>query len=394
MNILVINAGSSSLKYQLMDVEQSIVLAKGVCDRIGIDGVLEHTAGEHELKAEHPMKTHAQAIQLVIKTLLDGVIADISEIGAVGHRVVHGGEYFSGSVVIDNDVIAKITEVSPLAPLHNPGCLMGIAACREVMPTTMQVAVFDTAFHQTMPKHAYMYGLAYELYKEHKIRKYGFHGTSHKYVSKRAAKLLGKDLKELKLVTCHLGNGSSITAVKNGESVDTTMGFTPLDGIMMGTRCGSIDPAIVTYMINTLGYSASEVDNIMNKKSGALGISGVSSDFRDLDNAAAAGDKRAELALDLFAYQAVKLIGSMVAAMSGVDAIIFTAGIGENNFHLRQKVMEKLAYLGIQFDAEKNKQRGIETLISTPNSAVDAMVIPTNEEKMIALETKQLYDER
>jgi len=342
MKILVINAGSSSLKYQLFDMADRKVLAKGLCERIGIDGSrLKHKPlNSDEIIIDKEMKNHAQAIQIVIEALTSpeyGVISDMSEISAVGHRVVHGGEFFKSSVVIDEDVKKAIEECVSLAPLHNPPNLIGIKACEEIMPNVKQVAVFDTAFHQTMPKKAFLYALPMEMYKKHKIRKYGFHGTSHKYVAQRAADILGKPIEELKIITCHLGNGSSVTAVDGGKSVDTSMGFTPLDGIIMGTRCGTIDPAIVEFIAQKEGISLSEVNDILNKKSGVLGISGISSDFRDLENAANEGNEDAALALDMFAYSVTQYIGRYMAAMGGCDAIVFTAGIGENNSNMRKK---------------------------------------------------------
>ena len=392
MNILVINAGSSSLKYQLMDPETQVVLAKGLCERIGIDGRLTHkvpaTDSKHEF--EIAMPTHAEAIQAVIDALLSaeyGVIKSMSEIDAVGHRVVHGGEAFAGSVKIDDSVMAAIEECIPLAPLHNPANITGIKACQKVMPGVPMVAVFDTAFHQTMPEKAYMYALPYEYYENDKVRRYGFHGTSHKYVSQRAAAMLGKPIEELKLISCHLGNGSSVTAIDGGKSVDTSRGFTPLAGLPMGTRCGDIDAGILEYLMNKHGYNIDEMLSILNKKSGVLGISGVSSDFRDLEAAALQGNQRAQLALDSFDYNVKKLIGAYAAAMGGVDAIIFTAGVGENGPDTRANVVSGLEYMGVKLDAEKNNTRGKEVDVATDDSKVRVLVIPTNEELMIAMDT-------
>ncbi len=395
MKILVINAGSSSLKYQLIDMDKTQVMAKGLCERIGIDGRLKHqVAGKDDYKVEAAMPNHAAAIKIVLDALVSadhGCIGDISEIGAVGHRVVHGGETFAESVIIDDDVLKAIEDCIELAPLHNPANLTGIAACTEVMGKDVpQVAVFDTAFHQTMPGKAYMYALPYEYYEKYKVRKYGFHGTSHKYVSMKAAELLGKKPEELKIVTCHLGNGSSITAVDAGKSVDTTMGFTPLDGTLMGTRTGSMDPAVVTYLMKKENLTADEIDNIMNKKSGALGVSGISSDFRDVGEAAKNGDKRAQLTLDMFAYEVKKYIGSFAAAMNGLDAVVFTAGVGENDIGFRERVTTDMDFLGIAIDKEKNQIRGQAVDISAPGAKVHTLVIPTDEEMMIAMDTLRL----
>ncbi len=396
MKILVINAGSSSLKYQLIDIEKEEVLAKGLCERIGIDGSkLNHTpSGGEKVVIEKNMNDHSDAISMVLDALTDnnhGVISSMDEISAVGHRVVHGGEVFSGSVVITDAVKDAMKECIPLAPLHNPANLIGIEACEKAMPGVPQCGVFDTAFHQTMPKEAFMYALPYELYTENKIRRYGFHGTSHKYVSERAAEILGKDIKDLKIITCHLGNGSSITAVEGGKSVATSMGLTPLAGTVMGTRCGSIDPAIVKFIADSKGISLEEVDALLNKESGVYGISGVSSDFRDLDAAAKDGNERAQLALDMFVYSVRKYIGSYAVQMGGVDAIVFTAGVGENDGKMRAAISRDLEFLGISVDAEKNASaRGCEEIISTPDSKVKVMVIPTNEELMIARETAAL----
>lgn len=398
MNILVINAGSSSLKYQLINMTSSDVLAKGLCERIGIEGSrLQHTpAGGEKVILEKPMKSHADAIQMVIDALIDpahGVISDMAEISAVGHRVVHGGEKFNASIRITEAVLKGIEECNDLAPLHNPPNIIGIRACEAVMPGVPQVAVFDTAFHQTMPPEAYLYALPYEYYTNHKVRRYGFHGTSHKYVSQRAYELLGKKPEDVKLITFHLGNGSSITAVDGGKSVDTSMGFTPLAGIPMGTRSGDIDSAIVGFIAEKEGMTAGEVVDVLNKKSGVLGVSGVSSDFRDLDAAIEEGNERAKIAIDLFEYQVRKYIGTYAAAMKGLDAIVFTAGIGENNCAMRERVLSGMSFMGIEIDPEKNKIRGQEIDISTPDAKVRVLVIPTNEEWMIAQETMQVLGE-
>ena len=392
MNILVINAGSSSLKYQLLNPETQEVLAKGLCERIGIDGKFTYkpTGKEAVKEADVAMPTHSEAIQAVLNALVDpanGVIASMDEIGAVGHRVVHGGEKFASSVLITDEVMAAIEECNPLAPLHNPANIIGIKACQALMPNTPMVAVFDTAFHQTMPPVAYTYALPYEYYEQDKVRRYGFHGTSHKYVSQRAAAMLGKPIEELKLISCHLGNGSSVTAIDGGKSVDTSMGFTPLAGLPMGTRCGDIDAGILEYLMNKHGYNIDEMLSILNKKSGVLGISGVSSDFRDLEAAALQGNQRAQLALDSFDYNVKKLIGAYAAAMGGVDAIIFTAGVGENGPDTRANVVSGLEYMGVKLDAEKNNTRGKEVDVATDDSKVRVLVIPTNEDLMIAMDT-------
>lgn len=395
MKVLVINCGSSSLKYQLINMENETSLATGLVERIAIEGskLTQKVDGRDKYVLTTPMKSHKEAIAHVINTLLDevqGVIKSSDEISAVGHRVVHGGEKYSASVIITDEVMKDLEEFSQLAPLHNPPNIIGINACKELMPSTPMVAVFDTAFHQTMPEKAFLYGLPYELYKENHIRKYGFHGTSHKYVSQRAADILGEDLKSLKLVTCHLGNGSSVAAVNGGISVDTSMGFTPLEGLLMGTRCGDIDPAIIPYLMDVKGYSYEEVNNIMNKKSGVLGLSGVSSDFRDIEDAAAAGNERAKLALDVFHYRVKKYIGYFMAAMNGVDAIIFTAGLGENAAETREEIVADMEWFGIKMDKEKNKVRGQERIVSTDDSKVKIIIIPTNEELMIARDTLTL----
>ena len=395
MNILVINAGSSSLKYQLLNPETQQVLAKGLCERIGIDGKFTYKPdGKQAIKeADVAMPTHSEAIQAVLNALVDkdnGVIGSMKEIDAVGHRVVHGGEKFAKSVLITDEVMAAIEECNPLAPLHNPANIIGIKACQSLMPETPMVAVFDTAFHQTMPPVAYTYALPYEYYENDKVRRYGFHGTSHKYVAQRAAAMLGKPIEQLKLISCHLGNGSSVTAVDCGKSVDTSMGFTPLAGLPMGTRCGDIDAGIMEYLMNKYGMDIKEMLNIMNKKSGVLGVSGVSSDFRDLEAAGAEGNKRAALAVEVFEYGVKKLIGSYAAAMGGVDAVIFTAGVGENGGGNRANITAGLDFMGIKIDVEKNKVRGEEIDISAEGATVRTLVIPTNEELMIALDTAAL----
>ncbi len=395
MKVLVINCGSSSLKYQLIDSETEQVLAKGLCERIGIDGgrLVHKPAGKANVTVEQDMPTHTAAVSLVLSHLTDpecGVISDLSEIGAVGHRIVHGGEKFASSVILTPEVLAEVEKCNDLAPLHNPANLIGINACRELMPDVPMVGVFDTAFHQTMPKKAYLYGLPYEYYEKYAIRRYGFHGTSHSFVSKRVAEILGKDIKDLKIIVCHLGNGSSITAVNGGKSVDTSMGFTPLEGLVMGTRSGDVDPAVLEYICNKEGMTVSEVVSMLNKKSGVQGVSGVSSDFRDLADASEAGNERATDALDLFCYRVAKYIGSYAAAMNGVDVIAFTAGIGENDGATRGKICSYLGYLGTTIDEEANKSHGEEKVITTPDSKVMIMVVPTNEELAIARETVAL----
>ncbi len=395
MKILVINAGSSSLKYQLIDMDNKAVLAKGLCERIGIEGSrLNHTpAGGDKVVLENPMESHADAIRMVIDALVDknhGVIASMDEIDAVGHRVVHGGEEFSSSVIIDEAVKDGARRCIELAPLHNPANLIGIEACEKVMPGVPQVGVFDTAFHQTMPKEAYLYGIPYEYYEKYKIRRYGFHGTSHNYVSHKAAEMLGKPFEELRIITCHLGNGSSVAAVKNGKVIDTTMGLTPLAGVLMGTRSGDIDPAIVTFLMEKENLDVAGINEVLNKKSGVFGVSGVSSDFRDLDKAAGEGNERAKAALDIFRYNIKKYIGSYAAAMGGVDAVVFTAGVGENDGATRAGCVEGLEFMGIKIDAEKNKLRGQAVDISAADATVRTLVIPTDEEMMIALDTQKL----
>ena len=396
MNILVLNCGSSSLKYQLINSETEGVLAKVLCQRIGIDGKLKHEpAGKDKFESSDPLPNHTVAVQAVIDALLDadhGVIKFANEIGAVGHRVVHGGEYFAESVVITEEVKEAIQKCCDLAPLHNPANLIGIEACEKLMPGVPQVAVFDTAFHQTMPERAYLYAIPYKYYDQYKIRKYGFHGTSHKYVSGVAAEMMGIPIDELKIITCHLGNGGSVCAVRKGISIDTSMGFTPLDGIAMGTRSGSVDPAAVLYLMKKEGLTVDQMDHILNKESGVLGISGVSSDFRDLENAESEGNERASAALDTFAYRVAKTVGEYVATMKGVDAIVFTAGLGENSASMRQVICDYLRYLGIELASYKNTIRGKAVEITTKQSRVQVFVIPTNEELMIARDTKELVD--
>ena len=397
MKILVINAGSSSLKYQLLDPDTQEVLAKGLCERIGIDGHLKHTpTGKDVFDADVDMPDHEVAIKEVLNIMMHnhyGVINSMDEIDAVGHRVVHGGEEFTKSVLIDRKVLKGIRDCVPLAPLHNPANLIGIEACEDVMPGKPMVAVFDTAFHQTMPPKAYIYAVPYRWYTENKVRRYGFHGTSHQYVCQRAAALLGRPLEELRIVTCHLGNGASTCSVKFGKSIDTSMGFTPQDGLPMGTRSGAIDAAITEYIADQRGYSGKRVENVLNKESGMLGVSGVSSDFRDLEVAAAEGNERAQLALDIFAYKVTKRIGSAAAAMGGVDAVVFTAGVGENSATMRAKIMEGLEFLGLKIDPVKNDVRGKERIISTDDSTNAILLVPTNEELMIALDTARLVRE-
>lgn len=395
MKVLVINAGSSSLKYQLLDTTTNDVMAKGLCERIGIDGALTHTGKTNEkVKLQTPMPTHAEAIKAVIDSLVNpeyGAISSMDEIDAVGHRVVHGGETFTESVIISDKVMKAIEDCVPLAPLHNPANITGIRACQEVMGQDVpMVAVFDTAFHQTMPQSHYMYAIPYEYYTKYKIRRYGFHGTSHQYVSKQAAEMLGRPIEELRLITCHLGNGSSICAIKGGKSYDTSMGFTPLDGLPMGTRAGNLDPAIIEFLCKQEKMSVEEVTSILNKKSGMLGISGVSSDFRDLDEAVEKGNERAALAKEMFNLSVKKIIGSYIAEMGGVDAIIFTAGVGENDALVRAEVCEGMEYLGIKVDAEKNNCRGVQRDISADYARVRTLIIPTNEELVIAQDTEKL----
>ena len=391
MNILVINAGSSSLKYQLMNPETGDVSAKGLCERIGIDGRLTHNANGTKTVKEIAMPTHGEAIAAVMEALVDaeiGVIKSVAEIDAVGHRVVHGGNKFADSCVIDENVIKGIEECIPLGPLHNPANLLGITACQKLMPTTPQVAVFDTAFHMTMPAEAYRYAIPTEYYETDALRRYGFHGTSHKYVTNRAIALTGK--KDLKIVNCHLGNGSSLSAVKDGKCQDTSMGLTPLAGVPMGTRSGDLDAGVVQFIANKYNKTVDQVLNELNKKSGVLAISGVSSDFRDIEEQATAGNADCELALEKFAYEVRKYIGSYAAVLGGLDCLVFTAGVGENSATMRARICKNLEYLGIKIDAEKNKIRGCENKISTDDSTVQVWVIPTNEELMIAQDTAEL----
>ena len=394
MNVLIINAGSSSLKYQLMNPETGEVSAKGLCERIGIDGRLNHKVGENKVVKDIPMPTHSEAIAATLDILVDpveGVISSVDEIDAVGHRVLHGGMEFFDSCVIDDDVIAAIKKCIPLGPLHNPANLMGIEACQAVMPKTPQVAVFDTAFHMTMPPKAYRYAIPTQYYEEDSIRRYGFHGTSHKYVARRTAELVGK--KEFKMVNCHLGNGSSMSAVKDGKCQDTTMGLTPLAGVPMGTRSGDIDAAVVQFLCNKYGYSVDECLNILNKKSGVLALSnGVSSDFRDLEAGAKNGDENCALARDKFCYEVAKYVGAYAAALNGLDVLTFTAGVGENDFAVRAAVCEYLGFMGVKIDPELNSKRGQELCISTPDSKVQVWVVPTNEELMIAQDTAELVN--
>lgn len=392
MKILVINCGSSSLKYQLINITDKSVLASGICDRIHIEGsIIKHKVNGEKIEQHTPMPNHKAAIKLVFDALMNekyGVIKSLDEIGAIGHRVVHGGEYFLQSVLIDESVIEKIHACSDLAPLHNPAHIMGMEACRELMPKTPMVAVFDTAFHHTIPKSAYLYAVPYEWYEKYKIRKYGFHGTSHSYVSKRTVEFLGLNPKHSKIITCHLGNGSSICAVKNGESIDTSMGLTPLEGIAMGTRSGDLDPAVLQYIAKKENLGIDEILNILNKKSGVLGISKLSSDFRDLLKAESEGNYLAYLARRVFAYRVAKYIGSYMAAMNGVDAVAFCAGVGENAVYIRGMIVEHLEFLGVKLNEEVNITTvGKEAIISTPESKAKVCVIPTNEELVIAQDT-------
>ena len=395
MNILVINCGSSSLKYQLINSETEDVLAKGLCERIGIDGILTYQPADGEKeKSEKAMPTHTEAIKFVLEALTNektGVIKSLSEVGAVGHRIVHGGEKFTASTVLTAETIKAIEECSDLAPLHNPANLIGVRACQELMPNVPMVAVFDTAFHQTRPKTAYLYGLPYEYYENYKVRRYGFHGTSHSFVSKRTAEIIGKPYEDCKIIVCHLGNGASISASIGGKCVDTSMGLTPLEGLIMGTRSGDVDPAVVQFICNKEGKDVNEVLNILNKKSGVLGMSGgISSDFRDIEKAKEEGNHLAAVALDAFVYRVAKYVGAYTAAMNGVDAIAFTAGVGENDKVTRKNVCEYLGYLGVKIDDEANNVRGERRIISAPDSKVKVMLIPTNEELAIARETLRL----
>ena len=396
MKILVINCGSSSLKYQLINMENEEALANGLVERIGLDKsvLTQKVEGREKYVVNKDMKDHKDAIKLVLETLVDsehGVIKSMDEINAVGHRVVHGGEKYSKSAIVTDEVMKELEECAKLAPLHNPPNIIGIEACKALMPNTPMVVVFDTAFHQTMPEKAFLYPLPYELYEEHNIRKYGFHGTSHKYVSSKAAELMKKDIKDLKIITCHLGNGASVAAIQGGECVDTSMGFTPLQGLAMGTRCGDIDPAVVVYLVKELGYSIDEVNNLLNKKSGVLGVSGVSSDFRDVETEAwKHNNHRAQLALDIFVYRVKQYIGSYAASMGGVDAIVFTAGVGENSVELREEILTGFEFMGVEIDKEKNNVRGKLAEITKESSKVKAFAIPTNEELVIARDTLEL----
>ena len=395
MKTLVINCGSSSLKYQLIDMSTEKCMVQGLVERIGIEGsvLTQKVEGKDKYVINTEIKNHKDAIKLVLEALIDpvhGVIKSMDEISAVGHRVVHGGEKYSDSVLINDEVLQSIKDCIVLAPLHNPPNVIGIEACKELMPNTPMVAVFDTAFHQTMPKHSYICPLPYDLYEKYGIRKYGFHGTSHKYVSNKVAEVMGKDLKDLKIVTCHLGNGCSLAAVKNGKSVDTSMGFTPLAGVMMGTRSGSIDPSVISFLIEQHGYTIEEVDELLNKKSGVLGISGVSSDFRDVLAAGEAGNERAKLALEIFYYKVRTQIAAYAGAMGGIDVIVFTAGIGENSSITRKEILKGLEFFGLELNEENNEIRGKIQEISTEDSRVKVYVVPTNEELMIARDTAKL----
>ena len=400
MNIFVINCGSSSLKYQLINADTEEVLAKGLCERIGIDGGM-HTYQKKDadkVKTNVDMPSHTKAVSLVLEALTDpanGVIKSLSEIDAVGHRIVHGGEKFAKSVIIDDEVLAAIKECNDLAPLHNPANLIGVDSCKELMPNVPMVAVFDTAFHQTMPPKAYLYGIPSEYYRKYKVRRYGFHGTSHDYVAHRTAEFLGKDIKDMKIIVCHLGNGASVSAVDGGKCVDTSMGLTPLEGLIMGTRSGDLDPAILEFISNKENLSISEMLTILNKKSGVLGLSdGVSSDFRDLGEAADSGNEQAKTALETYAYRVAKYIGAYVASMNGVDAITFTAGVGENNISARAMISSYLTYLGTELDEKKNAVRGEELIISKDGSRIPILVIPTDEEMSIARQTVELVSKR
>ena len=397
MKVLVLNCGSSSLKYQLIDMETENVMAKGLCERIGIEGSrLKHQPeGKEAVIFNDYQENHAVSVKMVLDALTNpehGVVKSMNEINAVGHRVVHGGEYFAGSVIITDEVKEALEKCCDLAPLHNPANLIGIAACEEIMPGVPQVGVFDTAFHQTMPERAYLYALPYEYYEKYKVRRYGFHGTSHRFVSEEVCKMMDRPYDQTKVITCHLGNGGSVCAVRNGKSIDTTMGFTPLEGLVMGTRAGDVDVAAVTYLMKKEGLSADEMDNILNKKSGVLGLSGVSSDFRDIEEAAEAGNDRAEIALDVFAYKVAKRIGAYAAAMNGVDAIVFTAGLGENSGATRRAICDYLGWMGVHIDSYNNSLRGKAIEISATDSRVRVYVIPTNEELVIARDTKELLD--
>jgi len=399
LKILVVNCGSSSIKYQFIDMDGEKVLCKGLAERIGIEGGrLVHRVNNDKHVIERNMKDHEEALKLVLDVLVDpeiGVIKDLSQIDAVGHRVVHGAERFASSVLIDEEVMKALEENVHLAPLHNPPNILGIKAIQKLLPEVPNVGVFDTAFHQSMPKKAYLYGLPYELYEKYRIRRYGFHGTSHRYVSKRAAEILGRDYHDFKVITCHLGNGASIAAVRHGKSIDTSMGFTPLEGLVMGTRCGDIDPAIVIYLQQNLGMSVEKVYDLLNKKSGMLGLTNnLSSDMRDIESAAHSGNEIAQLALDIYVYRIAKYIGAYAAAMNGVDAIVFTAGVGENSPYVREKVCEYLGFLGVKIDRQLNNVKGVERIISTPDSKVAVLVVPTNEELVIARDTKYIVENK
>ena len=396
MKILVLNCGSSSLKYQLIDMSNEEVLCVGLVERIGIEGSVlkqEKDGVEGKLIVEQPMKNHQDAIKLVLDAVVDpqyGGVKDIKEVEAVGHRVVHGGEKFAGSVLITDEVKAALEECIELAPLHNPANIMGIEACEAILPGVPMVGVFDTAFHQTMPKSSYLYGLPHELYTKYGVRRYGFHGTSHKYVSQRAAAMLGKNIEDCKIITCHLGNGASVAAIDGGKSVDTSMGFTPLEGLIMGTRCGDIDAAILPFLMEKEGLDAKGLSDLMNKKSGVYGMTGISSDFRDIEDAAAQNNELAQVALESYAKKVKKYIGSYAAEMNGVDAVVFTAGVGENGIDMREMIASNMEFLGMKLDKEANKVRGKETVISTEDSKVKILLIPTNEELMIARDTVAL----
>ena len=396
MKVLVINAGSSSLKYQLINMDDESVMAKGVVERIGIEGSnLVHKIGDRKIEIKKPLKDHVEAIQLVLAALVDpdhDAVKSMDEIGAVGHRVVHGGEAFAGSVMITDEVMQALRDNIELAPLHNPANIMGIEACKAVMPNVPMAGVFDTAFHQTMPKKSFLYALPYEVYEKYKIRRYGFHGTSHKFVSESAAQFLGKDIKDLKIITCHLGNGSSITAVDHGKVLDTSMGLTPLQGVPMGTRSGDIDPAILEVLMNKENMDITQMNTYLNKKCGVFGISGISSDFRDLTAASREGNERAELALQVFCYQVKKYIGAYAAAMNGADVIVFTAGVGENTPHIRKRIMSNMEYMGFELDDERNENGKDSFVFSKDGSKVIGLVIPTNEELVIARDTKTLCE--
>ncbi len=397
MKVFVVNAGSSSLKYQLIDMDNEQVLAKGLCERIGVTGAITHKAADGRVyKAETAMPTHSEAFEAVVYAMTKSeakVIDSLDEVTAIGHRVVHGAEEFNKSALITDEMIAKVKECSVMAPLHNPANILGIEACTKTFGDKIpQVGVFDTSFHQTMPAQAYIYALPYEYYEKYRVRKYGFHGTSHSFVSDRAAALEGKDKKDLKIITCHLGNGCSISAIKDGVCIDTSMGFTPLDGFMMGTRCGTLDPSTLTYIAEKENLTFADIDSICNKKSGVLGVSGVSNDNRDVAAAAAEGNERAQLAIDMQRYQILKFVGSYIAAMNGVDTIVFTGGIGENDEELREYICENLAYLGVKLNTEANRVHGEEIKISTDDSKVNVYIIPTNEELKIARDTKAIVE--